>query len=371
MDIYNDERVVLTLDAGGTNLVFSAIQSGKEIVDPLVLSSNAHELDHCLKTIIKGFTEVKLLLDKEPVAISFAFPGPADYKKGIIGKLPNFAGFKDGNVALGPMLSHHFNLPVFIGNDGDLFAYGEAMAGILPHINRQLSERNVPKQYRNLLGITLGTGFGGGIVIDNKICEGDNSSSGEIWLMRNFRNTRLIAEEGISIRAIQREYASRAGVGKNAFSPKDIYEIALGIKEGDKQAAISAFDEMAYVIAESLANAITLIDGLIVIGGGIAGAYPLLGKKIVELMNGNIENTDGVKFPRLVSKVYDLENSDSLNEFLDYKMEELTIPFTSQKIQYNADKRIGIGLTKLGTSNAIALGAYSLALKKLDELQSI
>src|SRR5690606_5901942 len=112
---------------------------------------------------------------------------PADYKEGIIGKLPNLPGFREGGVALGPMLQHHFNLPVFIANDGDLFAYGEAMAGFLPHINECLSNANAPKHYKNLVGITLGTGFGGGIVINNQLVEGDNSSSGEIWLMRNFR----------------------------------------------------------------------------------------------------------------------------------------------------------------------------------------
>src|SRR5690606_23751235 len=110
-----------------TNFVFSAIKGGKEIVEPIIYPSNAHDLHICLKTLIQGFEAVKSLLDTEPVAISFAFPGPADYKAGIIGKLPNLPAFKNGGIALGPMLRHYFNLPVFISNDGDLFAYGEAM----------------------------------------------------------------------------------------------------------------------------------------------------------------------------------------------------------------------------------------------------
>ncbi len=366
MDIYSDQRVVMTLDAGGTNFVFSAMQGGKEIIESLTFPSNGHDLGLCLSTLIKGFESVKELLNDPPVAISFAFPGPADYKAGIIGRLPNFPAFSSGATPLGPMLQNHFKLPVFISNDGDLFAYGEAMAGILPYINRQLKQKEAPKEYKNLLGITLGTGYGGGIVFDNKLCEGDNSSSGEIWLMRNFRNTALFAEEGISIRAIRKEYAAASG-DKSALSPKDIYQIAVGEKAGNQGAALGAYQELAYVMAESIANAITLIDGLIVLGGGISGAYQLIVPRMLELLNGTIQNAAGEKFPRLVSRVFDLENPDSLDEFLTLRMQELKIPFSEKTIQYNPDKRIGIGLSKLGTSKAIALGAYALALSQLED----
>ena len=68
----------------------------------------------------------------KPVAISFAFPGPADYPNGIIGGyLPNFPSFREG-VALGPFLEYKFGIPVFINNDGDLFAYGEGWAAHCP-----------------------------------------------------------------------------------------------------------------------------------------------------------------------------------------------------------------------------------------------
>ena len=61
------------------------------------------------------------------LAISFAFPGPADYPNGIIGGwLPNFPSFRDG-VALGPFLQEKFGVPVFINNGGDLFAYAFAL----------------------------------------------------------------------------------------------------------------------------------------------------------------------------------------------------------------------------------------------------
>lgn len=110
-----DKRTVLTLDAGGTNFVFSAIKDNQEIIVPVGLPAYPDDLRKCLDSIVSGFKEVIARLDDDPVAISFAFPGPADYESGIIGDLPNFPAFR-GGIALGPFLKEKFNLPVFINN---------------------------------------------------------------------------------------------------------------------------------------------------------------------------------------------------------------------------------------------------------------
>ena len=183
----SDSRTVLTLDAGGTNFVFTAIRGNKEVVKPVVLPSHPNNLKDCLETVVEGFKIVMAKLDDMPVAISFAFPGPADYENGIIGDLPNFPAFR-GGVALGPYLKEKFRLPVFINNDGSLFAYGEALAGVLPAINEKLKETGSTKQYRNLLGVTLGTGFGGGVVINNVLLTGDNGC-GEACGVRQINTT--------------------------------------------------------------------------------------------------------------------------------------------------------------------------------------
>jgi glucokinase len=367
MNIFNDDRTVMALDAGGTNFVFSAVRGGKEIVQPITFNSNAHDLELCLKTIINGFESVKEQLSSRPSAISFAFPGPADYKAGIIGKLPNLPAFSGEGVALAPMLEDHFGIPAFIGNDGNLFAYGEAIAGTLPFINEMLTQRSIGKHYSNLLGVTLGTGFGAGLVINNILCDGDNSAGGEIWLSRNFSHPAKMAEGSVSIRAIQQRYAVLSDSGVNTLSPLEIYEVAMGVVSGNQKAAIQAFEEMAGVIAESLCNAITMIDGIIVIGGGMSGAYPLIAPKIVEHMNGTIQNLEGQEFPRLVSKVYDLDDDNSLEKFLTYPTMEVSVPFSNRKIPYIGEKRIGICRSKLGTSKAISFGAYANALQKLSQ----
>jgi glucokinase len=163
MNLDSDSRIVMTLDAGGTNFRFSAMCGSKPVTETVSLPSNGNDLPQCLANLIEGFTRVKALCPDAPSAISFAFPGPADYPRGIIGDLGNLTGFR-GGVALGPMLEEEFGIPVFINNDGDLFVYGEAIGGFLPHVNRLLEEAGSPKRYHNLFGVTMGTGFGGGIV---------------------------------------------------------------------------------------------------------------------------------------------------------------------------------------------------------------
>ncbi|MEC8884980.1 MAG: ROK family protein [Bacteroidota bacterium] len=364
--MYEDERIVMTLDAGGTNFVFSALQRGEEIIQPITLPSNSDDLERCLKTIIKGFDQVKAKLNgRQPEAISFAFPGPADYKNGIIGDLVNLPAFR-GGVALGPMLEEIFEIPTLINNDGDLFAYGEAVAGMLPFINESLAAAGISRTYKNLIGITLGTGFGGGIVVNNQICLGDNSAAGEIWLTRNYIKPKTVVEESVSIRAIQRVYAEQSGTTE-LISPREIYKIASGEKEGDKQAAINAFEEMATAVAESLANALALIDGPIVIGGGIAGASKYIVPKIIEHLSGCIYNLENEGMPRAISKVFNIDDPAQLIAFTADSEYEVKVPFSTAKAKYNKEKRIAIGISKLGTSTSVCLGAYALALDYLDK----
>jgi len=69
------------------------------VIKPISLPSNSHDLGQCLETLERGFREVINALDEKPVAISFAFPGPADYPNGIIGGFfPNFPFFPGGGA---------------------------------------------------------------------------------------------------------------------------------------------------------------------------------------------------------------------------------------------------------------------------------
>lgn len=365
MDYTTDQRIVMTLDAGGTNLVFSAVQAVREIIEPITLPAKANSLEEVLKSIIKGFELVQARLTAKASAICFAFPGPADYENGIIGDLQNLPFFR-GGVALGPMLEEKFGVPVFILNDGDLFAYGEAMFGLLPQINAKLRAVGNPKVYRNLLGVTFGTGFGGGIVTRHGLLFGDNSAAGEINRSRNRTYKNWDAEESVSIRGIRREFANFCGVNiGSAPEPREIFAIGMGQKPGNKEAAIKAYRAFAVDAADTIANAATLVDGLIVIGGGLSGAWPLFLPKLVEEMNLPFATMSGHPLPRLEVEVYNLEEQEELSKFLISGSGRIQVPFSERTVQYDPGKKIGVGITKLGTSAAVSLGAYAFALSRI------
>ncbi len=360
-----DKRIVMTLDAGGTNFVFSAMQSNQEIVNPICLPSNADDLQKCLDKLVDGFSKVKNQLSDVPVAISFAFPGPADYANGIIGDLPNLKAFR-GGVALGPFLNEKFNIPVFINNDGDLFAYGEAIAGILPEINHKLVEYGSSKRYKNLLGVTFGTGFGGGVVTNGKLHMGDNGSGGDVWVFRHKKHRNCITEESVGISAIKRMYGEFSGDIHSNISPKDIFDIAEGTKPGDKTAALKTFAELGEEAGDTIAQAVTLVDGLVVIGGGLTGAAKFFMPALMDELNGTIGKLTGETFTRLQMKAYNIDNELELNEFIKGSSTLVNVPGTTRLVNYDSAKRIGIAISKLGASKAIALGAYAFALNSLE-----
>jgi len=362
-----DDRVVLTLDAGGTNLVFSAIKRNDEIVVPITKPTFADQHDKCLSTIVEGFEEVLSKLKEKAVAISFAFPGPADYEKGIIGDLPNFPAFK-GGTPLGPMLEDKFQLPVFINNDGNLFSYGEALTGFLPYINQKILNQNGIKQYRNLIGITLGTGFGCGVVLNNNLLVGDSSCGAEIHNTLNKFNSGWNAEESVSTRAIQRVYAESSNIPfTSALTPKDIYDITIGTKEGNQASGIKAFHEYGEALGSSVANILTLIDGLVVLGGGVTAAWHLFAPSMFEELNRKYTNFKGIQSDRLSFKIYDLEDEEQFRIFTKGEIKKLIVPGSAREIEYDGIPRTGIGFSKLGCSKATALGAYAFALQQIDQ----
>lgn len=421
----NDKRTVVTLDAGGTNFVFGAIQGNKQIVNSITTPSNSHDLDLCLKTLSHGFANIIESLDTPPVAISFAFPGPADYPSGIIGGyLPNFPSFREG-VALGPYLEEKFGIPVFINNDADLFAYGEAMAGALPRVNEMLEKEGSAKRYSNLLAYTWGTGFGFGFASSGKLHIGDNSCT-ETFCLPLRHHPEIIAEEGVSARAIVREYLNAGGedlsalkkyfrhTGAKAFiqadgslltednfelTPATIFNIAEGAGPGgedpgiseqdltlgrsqsssqtrvstspntqiarNRTAAIKSFQHFGEASGDAIATAATLIDGLIVIGGGITAARKYIMPSLLSVMREKMHTFGGDTLGRLQFSVYDLDNPQEFSLFAKGGSKVLDVYGTTRKVTYDPQKRTGITISTLGASRAISLGAYSYALSHL------
>jgi len=355
----------MTLDAGGTQFVFSAIQAQKEIIRPIVYPAEIHSLDSCLQLLYAGFGQVMKQLPRKPVAVSFAFPGPADYEQGIIGDLPNLPCFR-GGIPLGPLLRHHFRLPVFINNDGNLFAYGEAIGGLLPRVNEMLAQTGKSKRYRHLFGITLGTGIGAGLVIHQKMHRGDNSAAAEVWTMTDHLNPETFIEEEAGIRGIRRHYARLAGLSSDeAPMPKELFEIAGGGKAGDREAALRTFHDLGRRVGSLLADAAAMVDGLMVIGGGVTGAHAFFMPALIEEMNRPLYGYEGRSIARIF-RAYNLENPGQREAFLNTAVQKIDVPGCAKPLDYHPIKSIGVGLSVLGTSRAASVGAYAFALDQLD-----
>lgn len=362
----HDNRIVVTLDAGGTNLVFGAMQGCEFIIEPVTIPSRADNLDLCLQSMVNGFKTVIDLLPEKPAAISFAFPGPADYKNGIVGGfLPNFPSFRHG-VALGPYLEEKFGLPVFINNDGDLFAFGEATAGVLPEINRKVAELGGSRCYANLLGYTFGTGLGIGEVIDGRLNLGNNCCV-ETFCIPSGRDTSIMAEDFVAIRAVTREYARLSGHHDEKLTPRDICEIADGTREGDKEAARETFRLFGDAAGDAMATAVTLTDSLLVVGGGLTGAARHFMPSLLAKLRSTVKTLNGEQTGRIQMEVFNLDNEEELRRFAHGEARQIKVYGSDRTVTYDPMKRTGIMLSRLGASKAISIGAYTYALSELDK----
>ena len=148
--------------------------------------------------------------------------------------------------------------------------------------------------------------------------------------------------------------------------PTLIFDIGNGKAPGNREAAREAFRQLGEVVGDAMAQSLTLLDALAVIGGGISGAWPLFLPAIVDEMNSTYQKPGGGTFRRLAQFAYNLEDSAQLDAFLKGDKREVTVPGSGRRIAYDPLPRIGVGLSKLGTSEAVTIGAYAFALRQLD-----
>ena len=363
----SDPRTVITLDAGGTHFRFSAMRGCEAVTDTFELPTHPNDLPLLLEDLRSGFQHIIDQLAEKPVAISFAFPGPADYPNGVFpDRLTNFPCF-EGGVALGAYLEEQFQMPVFINNDADLFTYGEALAGTLPVLNEKIRNAGGVKQYRNLIGFILGTGFGIGITSHDQMFVGDNCCS-EIYCSPSKWGQDLIAEEGVSLRAVLRYYRELAKDGNAAqhTDSYDIYRIADGTLAGDREAALKAFDRFGEAAGYTIAYSACMLDGIIVLGGGVSKAAKFYMPALLKELRTQMHTLGGQTLPRVPSYIYNLEDPQEFEQFVHGQTKEIEVYGTGERIRIDTQRRLGITLSQLGTSRATAIGAYCFALHALD-----
>ena len=135
----------------------------------------------------------------------------------------------------------------------------------------------------------------------------------------------------------------------------------MGLAPGNRAAATEAFRRLGEVAGDAMAQALTLIDGLGVVGGGISGAHPLFLPVLIDAVNGVYDSGQH----RLCAHAYNIEDPSQRKQFLSGATREIRVPGSARTIVYDPLARTAIGISRLGTSEAVAIGAYAFALRSL------
>ena len=268
-------KMTLACDLGGTNLRMAAVTDAGKILhlcraetpktsDPeAVVRLIAQTADECRRAAREaGAAE----------ALAAAVPATVNVREGLILKAPNVPAL-DG-FRFSAAVSERLALPVVLENDANAAAIGEQAFG-------------AAKEFQSVIVVTLGTGVGGGIIIDGKILRGVDGTAGEIGHICVERGG---APCGCGSRGCVEQYASATAITRLArelaknypgsvlqSNPQatalDIYRAGLA---GDAL-ALKTFERAGNLLGAALADLVNVLNPeAIVIGGGVSSAWDLL-----------------------------------------------------------------------------------------------
>lgn len=244
---------LIGLDVGATKILAGLVKNNKIEKRAKILTESEKGKKTVLKNIENAIQEI---WQKNVKAIGVAFAGEIDQKKGVIVSSPNFpSGFK--NVKIKKFLEKKFKRPVFIDNDTNCFTLAESILGMA-------------KGKKYVVGLTLGTGIGSGLVFEEKIFHGENGTAGE-W------GHTTIVDDGLQCSCHQEGhleiYASGSAMVKlyKKFTgqQKDTFYIEKQALKGESKAK-QVFKIMSESLGIGIANIINALNpSIIVIGGGL------------------------------------------------------------------------------------------------------
>ncbi|MCX5692465.1 MAG: ROK family protein [Candidatus Omnitrophica bacterium] len=215
-----------------------------------------------IDSIVNNVKDIIKESGKAVSGIGIGVPGPVDSKKGIVHYFPNIKGWKE--VPLKAMLEKKLGLAVMLDNDVNAMSLGEFVFG-------------AGKGSRNIVCLTLGTGVGGGIIIDSKLYRGGSMTAGEVGHMP-INETGPICNCG-GIACLERYIGNRYILERakkifgNSVTLERVSELA-GL--GDKK-ALAIWTDVAEKLSVALSQVVNLLNpDKIVIGGGVSKAGPFI-----------------------------------------------------------------------------------------------
>jgi glucokinase len=279
LEINVNAPYVLGVDLGGTNVRAAVIdRAGHQIGSGRAASQATDGVEITVGQIVHA---AKTAISSAGVAVSdvagmgIGAPGHIDPAGGTVKWAPNF--YQNGqpyrNIALAEPIQMQLGVPVLMGNDANVAALGEYRFG-------------AGQGVRSLVMVTLGTGIGGGIILDGKLWTGITGGAGEIGHIIVAAGQRGGAaafgslESMGQIAAITERAARRICEGRKTsltdavsdwhfLTPKIIADAA----EAGDAVALEVFEETGYYVGLGIASIINLLSPeLVVIGGGVAQA---------------------------------------------------------------------------------------------------
>jgi len=235
------KKTLIGVDLGGTSISLGrVVNSNIEDYKSVKISANDSEK----KIINEIIDEIDSVFRNEIAGIGIGVPGLVDIEKGIIYDVQNIPSWKE--VHLKEILEEKFKLPVYINNDANCFAVGVKYFGR-------------GEQFRDMVGLTIGTGLGAGIIINDRIYTGANCGAGEFGSIA-YMNKNI-------------EYYCSGQFFKNIYHIRgeELFEKA---RSGERE-SLAILNEYG----KHLGNAITMIlfavdPQAIFLGGSVSFAYP-------------------------------------------------------------------------------------------------
>ena len=251
-------KYIIGVDLGGTNIKTALVTQQGKIIKKYEIPTEAKK---GTKTVINNIiTSIETVKIKNIVGIGIGSPGPLNYKTGVI---TNPVNLPFRNTPLKNIIEKKLKLKTFLDNDANCFALAEAIFG-------------QGKKYDNVVGITLGTGFGGGIVINKKPYHGKNNAAEFGHTTINYDGPKSkCGNDG----CIETHVAAR-GITSIYNKKSDPYSIQKLSFKGNIR-AIKTYEKMGYYLGIGLTNILYALDpDIIVIGGKISNAWKFFNKSM-------------------------------------------------------------------------------------------
>ena len=258
------EGTIIGVDLGGTKVRVGAVAGGRvaRAVSRPISGQAAEQV--VLEEIASAIAE---LHDEQVVGIGCGVPSVVDVATGTVFEVENIPSWK--RVPLKAVLERRFSVPTYVNNDANAFAVGEHVFG-------------KGRAYRDLVGLTLGTGLGTGVIIGGLLHSGRNCCAGEIGAMPH---KGLTLEDWCAGRFFLREGGVSGGEAHERARSGDAAAIALFERFGRELAeavmiVCYAYDPEAVILGGSIAAGFDLFEAPMR-AGLAAFAYPHVIERLV------------------------------------------------------------------------------------------